>query len=531
MPQERILVAEDEPDVREMCLRILRRSGFEVVGARDGQEAVQYAQQSAFDLLLTDIKMPSMGGLDAYRAIRASNPQLAAVVMTGFGTMEMAIEALRLGFSEFVIKPFRPDELNEAIQRALAKQRLERENMRLKALIPLFDLSHIFMNSVDLAAIPQHVVRIARQEMQADSASLMLLNDREELTIHSAEGLPAEVVNGTYQKVGEGIAGYVAAHREPMILQGDLHNDPRFKMTYGVDRVASAISLPIIHKEKVLGVLNVARSEVARPFTEGDLELLAVLASQAAIAIDNARLFHEIQEAYEHLAELDHLKSEFLSIASHELRSPLAVVLAYVTLLEEEMTGPLREHMAQVVQAAMQLKSIIDGMTSLQHIDTGSAQVNITALDPAPIIQEVFADLELLASRKNQAVVLNLPANLPLVYADRQLLHLILSNLLSNAIKFTPDEGAVSVTAFQQDDEVTIAICDTGVGIPDEELERIFHRFYQVEDSLRRKHGGIGLGLAIAREMAELMHARIWVESQLDEGSTFFVALPCAETD
>jgi len=526
MPQERILVAENEPEVRRMCLRSLQFAGYDPVGVADGREAVQRSHQERFDLLVTDIMMPNMSGLEAYRAIREFHPDMAAVIMTGFGTMESAIEALRLGAYEFVLKPFRPDELNAAVERALARQRLERENARLRALIPLFDLSRIFMSSVDLAVVPKHVVRIARQEMNADSASLMLLNSRGELVIHSAEGLDENIIGKVTQRADEGIAGYVITHREPAVLQGDVRDDARFAPGYQSRPIASAISLPLIHQDRVLGVLNVAKhAEGSAPFQEGDVEFLSVLGSQAAVALENARMFREIQDAYERLAELDYLKSEFINIAAHELRSPLAVVLAYATLLEEEATGPMREHLAQVVQAAMQLKSIIDEMVSLQRIDTGQEPIRMTDVDTAAVAAAALDELRLLAERRRHHVTLDFPPDLPTARADEQLLHLILGSLLSNALKFTPEEGSIRVSGNYDDDYVTIAVSDTGVGIAPEELDRIFQRFYQVEDSLRRKHGGIGLGLAIAREMAELIGGTIGVESEVSKGSTFYLTL------
>ena len=528
MAGERILIADDEPDVREMCVRTLRRAGYNVVGVGSGQEAIERVQQEHFDLLLTDLKMPQMGGLEAYRTIHASNPDLMAVVMTGFGTMEAAIDALRLGVSEFVLKPFRTAELVEAIERALSRRRMQRENARLKALIPLFELSHAFMSSVDLAVIPQHVVRIAQHELRADNASLMLLNYQGELTIHSATGLSEQVVATTRQKADQGIAGYAITHRETVILQGDPRNDPRFGEMQSSEQVRSAICLPLIHQDKVLGVLNVSRIAQPVPFTEGDAELLAVLGSQAAIAIDNARLFQEIQTAYKKLAELDHLKSEFISIAAHELRSPLAVVLTYAALLEAEATGQMRQHLGQVTQAGMQLKSIIDEMISLREIDTGEAQVTISNVIIAETVTGVLEDLGLLASRKHQQVQVQIPPDLPPARGDPRLVFLILSNLLSNAIKFTPEQGSITVTARSDEGRVVVAIHDTGVGIPEAELERIFQRFYQVEDSLRRKHGGIGLGLAIAREMADLIGAKIEVVSKEGEGSVFSLILPQA---
>ncbi len=525
MPRTRVLVAEDEADLREMCVRLLELAGYEVVGVADGQQAVERAREDSFDLFLTDVKMPNMSGLEAYRAIRSLRPSMTAVVMTGFGTMQMAIEALQAGVAEFVLKPFRPDELTSIVSRALARARLERENARLQALVPLFDLSRVFMSSVDLKTLAQKVVRIARQEMHADSASLMLLNDRQELVIQAAEGLAAEVEEGAHRPLDQGIAGYVVTHREPLVLQGNVRDDPRFRLFYEAAHITSAISLPLIYQEKVLGVLNVAKMRESPPFDEGDLEFLSILGSQA-VSIQNAHLFGEIQEAYRRLAELDYLKSEFISIAAHELRSPLAVVLSYATLLEEEAEGPMREHLRQIVQAATKLKRIVDEMVSLRQIDTGNIPVQIAPVDVAQVVRTVLEDLRLLAERKRQQVHVELPADLPPVQTDRQLLRIILNNLVSNAIKFTPEGGTIRLGAALAGQQLTISVADTGVGIPAEELERIFERFYQVEDSLRRTHGGIGLGLSVAREMAELLGGRIWAESQVGRGSTFFLALP-----
>jgi signal transduction histidine kinase/CheY-like chemotaxis protein len=529
MPQERILVAEDEADVRELCLRALKIGGYNAVGVGDGQQAVKRASEERFDLLLTDIKMPNLGGLDAYRAIHTANPDMVAVVMTGFGTMEAAIEALKLGVSEFVLKPFRTDDLNGAVGRALARRRLERENARLKALIPLFDLSRVLISSTDLATISQKLVSIAQGEMHADSVSLMLLDRRKnEFVRHAVMGPLAEKMAHATLKADDGIVGFAVQRREPAIFEDEGKDDVLFEVTYGARRISSAVSLPLLHQDQVVGILNVAKIQPAPRFTEGDVEFLSVLASQAAVAIENARLFGEIQEAYHRLSELDYLKSEFIAIASHELRSPLAVVLAYATLLEEEAPGPMREHLVQVLGAATQLKSIIDEMVSLRHIDTGDAQMRIEPVLPRDVFAAVLDDLRPLAEKKSQQLTVALPATLPAVRSDEQVLHLVISNLLSNAIKFTPEGGAIQVSASATEEQVTFAIRDTGIGIPAEELERIFERFYQVEDSLRRKHGGIGLGLAIAREMAELINARIWAESVVGQGSTFYVALPRA---
>ena len=389
MPNERILVAEDEHDLRRMCMRALEIAGYQTVGASDGREAIARAQQERFDVLVTDIKMPDVSGLEAFAAMRPFCPDMTSVVMTGFGTLETAIEAIHLGVYEFVLKPFRPDELTSAVERALARKRLETESARLRALIPLFDLSKVLMSSVDLEVVPKHVVRIAREEMSAATASLMFLDDAQHLRIHSTEGVFAECAGSAGPGIGEGTAGQAVGTRQPVAVQGDLTGDPWALCTFGTEHVASAVSVPLLHKDVVLGVLNVARIGEGQPLSDLDIEFLSLLASQAAVALENARLFSEIQGAYDRLAELDDLKSEFLNIAAHELRSPLAVILAYATLLEDEATGPMRQHLGQVVQGGMQLKSIIDEMVSLQHIDTGVARAQMTDVDLRATVAEV----------------------------------------------------------------------------------------------------------------------------------------------
>ncbi|HHX65139.1 MAG TPA: GAF domain-containing protein [Chloroflexi bacterium] len=513
--------------MREMCLRSLWTAGYNALGVSNGQEALDQIRSDSFDAFVTDLRMPQVSGLDACRVARELDPDLAIIVITGYGTMESAIEALKLGVFEFLLKPFSPDELTDTVERALFKQQLARENARLNALIPLYDLSRVFVSSVDMAVVPRHVVRIARQEVDADSASLMLLNSAGELTIHAAEGLPPEVVANTRRRADEGVAGYVLSTRQPLILQGDVKKDPRFGPFEREIEVASAISVPVIHKDQVLGVLNVAKTREDTPFTEADMELLSVLASQAAVAIENARLFQETQDAYRRLAELDHLKSEFISIAAHELRAPLAILLAYASLIQDEATGSMRDHLTQVVESAMQLKSIIDEMVSLRRIDTGNAQVSLTDVSVVASVETVLRELRPLAERKSLRISTDFSDDLPTVFADEQVFYLILTNLLSNAIKFTSAEGAIHISAYRDGENVVVAVSDTGNGIPQEDLERIFERFYQVEKSLRREHGGIGLGLAIAREMVDLIDGKVWVESQLNRGSTFYISLPC----
>ncbi|MCD6385092.1 HAMP domain-containing histidine kinase [Candidatus Sumerlaeota bacterium] len=326
--------------------------------------------------------------------------------------------------------------------------------------------------------------------------------------------------------MGQGIAGWVAEHGEPLILQGDLKEDPRFAEAVRRSEISSAISVPLFFRGTVIGVLNLAKGPGASPFTESDVEFTSVLAGQAAAAIENARMFERIQKAYQQLAELDYLKSEFISIAAHELRTPLAIILAYSTLMKEEATEAIQEHLDIVVDAAMQLKSVIENMVDLSHLESGELELQPQPVRFSEIVELVLEGIRPLAEEKEHTISTEIPPDLPTIVADKQKLCVILSNLLSNAIKFTETGGQISIRAEVDGDALLVAVTDNGIGIPEKEQERIFDRFYQVESSLRREHKGIGLGLSIAKGMVELHGGTIWVESQPGSGSTFYFRIP-----
>jgi signal transduction histidine kinase len=469
MPKERILVADDEQAVCDMCVRALRIAGYEAQGVHSAEEALQRAQEETFDLLLTDLKMPRMSGLEACRQLHGLRPDMGLVVMTGFGTMESAIEALKLGVSEFVLKPFRPDELNATVTRALTRRRLEAENTRLKTLLPLLDLSRVFMDSAEINLILENVVRIVRTELVAARVSIWLLDRAQSLTLSAHDDQAGQSGEGC-KHLERALAERVAASREPLALADAVLADATLVSIVAECPVKSALALPIVHGERLLGVLLLGRQSEAQPFTPADREFLSVLAGQTAAALENARLIQEIQSAYQRLAELDHLKSEFISIASHELRTPLATLLAYATILESEITGESREYLGQVVDSAMQLKSIIDEMVSLRRIDARETQVRLVDIDLAELLQPSVEELTSLARGKALRVQVTGLSGAIRLRTDPQVVRLIMGHLLSNAIKFTPEHGEISLSSEVTEGELVIALRDTGVGIPEEAL-------------------------------------------------------------
>jgi signal transduction histidine kinase len=523
MPGERILVVDSDARVLESCLSVLRHGGYEVTGAASGRQAIDLARQQRFDLVLADLTADRQDGLDTVQAIKAIDPGIVGVVMTGQNAVAAALDALRTGADDLLPRPYSARELQDVVSAALARGRARRENIRLRALIPLYELSKAFIGMTNLQQLLVEIVEVSCRETGADRASLMLLDEgTRSLTIQAAIGLPDEVIATTRIQVGEGIAGWVAERREPLVLDNTAPPRGELRKLMKQDHISSAVCVPLTVREELIGVLNLSKlGSNDSPFTAGSLELASVLAGQAAIAIKNARLFEETQQAYEDLKRLDELKSEFINVASHELRTPLAILLGYAHLLDEQATDASKRYTQAIIQSAMRLKNLVTDMLNLRYLEAGEMELELRPVQIAGTVQAVVQDLAFQVDEKGQSLVLSIPDDVPSVWADEGKLHLVLSNLLSNAIKFTPQGGSIEIAASVAEDDLGISVKDTGVGIATEEFRRLFDRFYQVGDSLRREHPGVGLGLSIVKELVELHKGQVWVESEVGKGSTF----------
>jgi signal transduction histidine kinase len=261
-------------------------------------------------------------------------------------------------------------------------------------------------------------------------------------------------------------------------------------------------------------------------FDQDDVEVLSTLAAQAAIAIENARLIARLREANQRLSQLDALKTNFISIASHELRTPLMLVQGYATFLREEASEAMSQDVEMVLRGAKQLEDIIDTMTNLSYLEAGTLQLERERFSLPALIAELGAEWRQLAATKHHTLEMTLPSRPIDVEADREKITQVLNNLLNNAIQFTPKSGTIKVSVQLHTGTVAVSVTDTGIGIPAEELERIFEAFHQVEPHLTRHHGGLGLGLPIAKRIVELHGGRIWAKSVVGRGSRFTFTLP-----
>ncbi len=376
----RILIVDDEKPIRDFLFEALTQiGGFSVEMAENGEEALKKIEKENFDLVLTDMKMPKMDGLQLITEIAKFKPETLMVLLTGHGSIDSALEAMKRGASDYLTKPINLDEM------MLRLRKVMEERQR-------------FISLKDYAA--------------------------------------------------------------------------------------------------------------------------------------------ELERANQELRKIDEMKSEFVSVASHELRTPLSAIKNAVQLMLQGRTGEINENQTKFLSMAERninrLTGILNSLLDLSRIEAGKIEIKFEELDLRSSIEFILSSLKPQADGKSIRLHMEIPEKLPSVYGDREKVEQILTNLVGNAIKFTQEGGEISVSAkpFENEgnlDMVAISVKDSGIGIPEDQLDRIFEKFHQVEDSLRRSTTGTGLGLAITKGLVETHHGRVWAESEIGKGSTFTFTLPMSK--
>ncbi len=291
----------------------------------------------------------------------------------------------------------------------------------------------------------------------------------------------------------------------------------------------TVLGVPMMRDEGVIGGMVLARYTV-RPFSDREVELVRTFVDQAAIAIENVRLFNEIQEKSRQLEVASRHKSEFLATMSHELRTPLNAIIGFSEALIEQMFGPVNpkqaEYLNDVLSSGKHLLTLINDILDLAKIEAGRMELDVDRFSLVEALQNGITMVRERASRHGIAVALDVAPDIDLIEADPRKVKQVLFNLLSNAVKFTADGGRVEVAARRANGDVVVTVRDTGIGIAPEDQERIFEEFQQARRASERSREGTGLGLALAKRFVELHGGRIWVDSAVGRGSTFTFTLP-----
>lgn len=398
-----------------------------------------------------------------------------------------------------------------------------------KFLSRLLDVTRSLTLEADLETRLRAILSAAAELTGSETASL-LEYDETSLSFHFKYvpwfNREADQSSATIPLNGS-IAGWVFQNRASLIVE-DAQNDTRHSKK--VDEIAgitirSALGSPVISRGNPIGALEVFNKKDR--YTAGDMRIVETLADLTAVAMQNDLLEKGILSAQEEARELDRLKNEFIAITSHELRTPLGLILGHATFLKELLAGEYDEQMDSIVRNASRLKEIIESLTSVDNYQTGVALVRPRKVSIARVIEDVCMSFNAMAGKKNISLKKVLqPGHDLLVDVDAGKVAIVLSNILKNAISFTDGGGEVVVRGEQHPDYVKVSVKDDGIGIPAKDLPFVFDRFYQVEDHLTRRHGGMGLGLSVAKVMVEMHGGRIWADSEEGKGSIFSFILP-----
>jgi signal transduction histidine kinase len=400
----------------------------------------------------------------------------------------------------------------------------------------LGEVGRAVSSTLDLETVLSTIVSQASQLAGTDGGAIYAYDEEsEEFHLRATQNLAMEFVEllRTIRiRKGEGAVGQMAVTLEPTQIP-DIEVDPMYQ-----SRVRDAalgegyhalLAIPLLREQRIIGALIVNRKAPGE-FAPDVIELLRTFAAQSALAIQNARLFQELEEKSRQLEVADRHKSEFLASMSHELRTPLNAVIGFSEVLLDRMFGELNpkqdEYLQDILASGRHLLSLINDILDLAKIEAGRMELEVTDFHLPQAIDNAITLIRERAARRAITLEVDVDPRLGEIKGDERKVKQVLLNLLSNAIKFTPEGGRVKVQAGLADGFAEISVVDTGVGIAPEDHEAVFEEFRQVGSDYAKKHEGTGLGLTLSRRFVELHGGKIWVKSQLGQGATFTFTLP-----
>jgi two-component system, OmpR family, phosphate regulon sensor histidine kinase PhoR len=485
----KILVVDDEKGIREGCRRILTAEGYAVDVAEDGKQGLEMVKAKPYDLLLVDLMMPVMGGIELMEEVRRFDPEIIMIVITGFATIETAVDAMKHGAYDYIPKPFTPDQLISVLNRGLEKRRLSKEAQELRE--------------------------------ERDQKLLEVANEKSKL--HTIVSSMAD--------------GIIVINREHQLV---LWNPTAIKMlNLNAELEPGRDINDVIQDKGLIGVINKAFFPDASRYTTFSEEIKltgsepkTLMVNVAYVRDENGRdlglvsSFRDITE----LKEIEEVKTQFVSMVAHELRAPLAAVEGYLTAYLSGVAGKDPQFNRQMLERArlrsQALMELINDLLTFVRLESKKAVRKKELLDMSDIIANTVELLKQESASKDLTFQIDIPVKLPLIEADRSEMEQLVTNLVSNAIKYNVKNGKVIVSASPDTHLLSVKVTDTGIGIEEEFMPHIFDEFYRVQGAKTRYVTGTGLGLSIVKRIVESHFGRIEVESMVDKGTTFTVKLP-----
>ena len=395
----------------------------------------------------------------------------------------------------------------------------------------LVELSVILNSTLDLDALLQLITATATELLDCEAASILLYDEKDKrLFFAAATGSDPEELAKIPVPIENSLAGTIFRTSQHIIINNAEHDPRHYSLVSDHIQfsVKTLLGVPMPIKDRTVGVLE-ALNKREGVFDEHDASVLAVTAAHAAIAINNARLLRATQKALQKVQESDQLKRNFLALASHELRTPLNIIMGYSTVLKEDSKGDLSDHANQVLNAARQMRSILDEMNNLAMLKSDEMTLKPQKVAMEDVLIYACEGIRDIAATRKQNLIYAFSEEAYVVNVDIDKIAQAFGNILGNAIRFSPEGTDITIGIKKEGDQVLSWVQDHGRGIPADKLQKIFEEFYQIEPPNTRHYGGLGIGLTIAKGLIEAQGGTIWAESEgVSKGSTFKVSLPMA---
>lgn len=394
----------------------------------------------------------------------------------------------------------------------------------------LFKVARLLSSNVEMETLLETVTQSMAELTGCQSGSVFLYDDEvHALRIIASSDARHLITHEISIPLNESIAGQAFSEKRAIAAKEKTAQFARHykKLDEAANFVThSVLSVPIVYRGQPLGVVEVVNKKDGPDYTVEDVTFLETLASLLALSFENASLEGIIGKIKEEAARLDKMKTDFIAITSHELRTPLGLIIGHSTFLREIINDEFHDQMDTIIRNAMRLKELIENMTSVDNAQAGTAVLRAHNVSLKKIIQEALEKISLEAQHKRLNIQADLNHSAMMIEGDEEKIGLAILNILQNAVMFTDEGGSVVLKAREKDGNIQLSIIDSGIGIPEKDLPHIFERFYQVESHLTRKHGGMGLGLSVAKMMIEMHGGNIKARSIPGKGSNFTISLP-----
>lgn len=524
-----VLVVDDEPGIALLCNRILSREGYDVTSETDPRVAIEHLQQRRVDLLLVDIRMPEVDGFDVISRAQMVQPDVAVLVMTGFGTVETAIRALRQGVDGLMLKPFnKSEELLQAVRQALNDNQRKRDTARVSALRPLFSVSETLFAETDRDRLLDLIVGAIREHLHCSNVAYYeVVNGA--VSVIAQRGSVLEVEKN---EVAAQLVSRVDADGDPIVISATGPGEADAQALLSTLGLGAAILIPVA-RTNLHSVLFAARdaSSAALPFRGSDLEMFFVLARQAVVAMENARLYADLRDYVRRLEESQAamLRAEKMAAAgrltasiAHEINNPLQSVQNCLHLAGHEDLPPekRREYFELAKNELERLMKTSQRMLDFYR----PGAVKMEQVDVLELLHHVLSLTSQQLGVRQIKVQIDLPPSLPAIFAVSGQIQQVFINLILNSLDAMPAGGELTVSARSVDKGVEITFRDTGPGIPESHRNDIFEPFFST------KEGGTGLGLTVSYNIVTAHGGTLDLLNGHVPGACFRLFLPLGDT-